>query len=126
MKKYLIFPVLLATLIFSGSAFAADVTQVDDSVGYIGDIKNISCAEIGMGTKLMKKGSTGTVIKILQEVLANSGYYESDEITGVYDTITIAAVRAFQNESGIKADGVVGPMTRGAMQEICADFVAGS
>lgn len=51
-----------------------------------------------------KRGSTGTVVKQIQEAL----FLLAD---GIYGAITEDAVKVFQRENGLTVDGIVGPAT---------------
>ena len=64
-------------------------------------------ADIGMVGRL---GSGGERVARLQRLLKAAGLFEA-EVNGVYDQQTIASVEAFQQSSGLMADGVVGPQT---------------
>lgn len=59
---------------------------------------------------LSKLGSTGAEVKKVQKKLKSLGYY-SGEPDGIYGSATKAAVKAFQKNCGITADGVAGPKT---------------
>ncbi len=54
-------------------------------------------------------------VKILQTQLKNLNYFSAN-VTGYYGPITREAVRAFQRDMGLSADGVVGPKTIAAIQ----------
>lgn len=62
------------------------------------------------GGRAIETGRNGFDVVFLQVVLKGLGYY-SDRITGYYDSATRNATQAFQGASGIKVDGVVGPVT---------------
>lgn len=62
------------------------------------------------GGRAIETGRNGFDVVFLQVVLQNLGYY-SGRITGYYDAGTRGSTIAFQNASGITADGVVGPVT---------------
>ncbi len=126
MKKKIFSYIFVLTLILStGTAFAAEsyyvpLDDMDPSV------EDVTCEDLGLGTKLLKKGSVGTAVYVLQDIMMEYGYYEEYESSGIYDAQTIAAVKAMQSDLDVKADGVVGPITRAAMQDMCLDFVSGS
>lgn len=65
---------------------------------------------------LIKKGSKGAAVRKLQEILISKGYscgsYGADSDFG---SATDAAVRAFQKDHGLVADGEVGPLTWGVL-----------
>lgn len=57
-----------------------------------------------MGMIYYKRGSTGAVVKQIQEAL----YLLAD---GIYGAMTEDAVKIFQRENGLTVDGIVGPAT---------------
>lgn len=57
-----------------------------------------------MGMTFYKRGSTGAVVKQIQEAL----FLLAD---GIYGAMTEDAVKVFQRENGLTVDGVVGPAT---------------
>jgi N-acetyl-anhydromuramyl-L-alanine amidase AmpD len=57
-----------------------------------------------MGMIYYKRGSTGAVVKQIQEAL----HLLAD---GIYGAITEDAVKVFQRENGLTVDGIVGPAT---------------
>jgi N-acetylmuramoyl-L-alanine amidase len=63
----------------------------------------------------LSMGSRGNDVAELQNRLQLVGYY-SGNIDGVFGYQTLYAVRKFQNDFGIKVDGVVGTKTREILQ----------
>lgn len=59
---------------------------------------------------LSKLGSRGDEVRRVQKKLKELGYYRGS-VDGVYGTGTQKAVRQFQQNCGIKADGIAGPKT---------------
>ena len=59
---------------------------------------------------LSKLGSQGDEVKRIQKKLKNLGYYKGS-VDGVYGANTLKAVKSFQKNCGLKADGVAGPKT---------------
>lgn len=59
---------------------------------------------------LSKLGSQGDEVRRIQKKLKNLGYYKG-AVDGVYGTGTQKAVKEFQQNCGIKADGIAGPKT---------------
>lgn len=61
--------------------------------------------------KLLRKGSTGEAVRKLQQALANLGYYNGT-IDGHFEKGTVKAVKWFQQNNGINADGIAGASTQ--------------
>ena len=65
----------------------------------------------------LKKGCKGSAVRKLQEKLLERGYklprYGAD---GDYGNETVAAVKAFQKDWGLKVDGIAGPETQKMLQ----------
>ena len=67
---------------------------------------------------LLKVGSRGEAVKILQENLIKLGYdCGPDGADGQFGYNTLKAVAKFQKENNLEVDGVVGPLTQAAIQE---------
>ena len=58
-------------------------------------------------TSKLKVGSTGDMVKTLQQKLKDQGLY-SGAVDGVFDTTVEAAVKKFQKDNKLKVDGIVG------------------
>lgn len=91
-KGYRIAIVLL--LVLSLAVFGGYVQRDNDSAVYT----------------LSKIGSRGNEVRQVQRKLKELGYYKGS-VDGIYGTATQKAVRAFQKNCGITADGVAGPKT---------------
>ena len=63
---------------------------------------------------LIKKGTYGTGVKWLQDMLNHNGY--SLTVDGAFGNATYNAVINFQRNKGLDVDGVVGPATRNALK----------
>ena len=60
----------------------------------------------------LRKGNKGEYVTLLQTKLANLGYnIGKSGIDGDFGSATLAAVKAFQKDRGLKVDGVVGQKT---------------
>ena len=64
---------------------------------------------------LLKVGSRGDEVKILQTQLNQLGY-DAGKADGIFGTRTDNAVRAFQKAAGVTVDGIVGDNTRKAIE----------
>lgn len=78
---------------------------------------------IDIPPRTMRKGDSGEDVKELQEALVREGYDVGKKkdgtplIDGKYGGETMSAVRAFQYDHGLKADGIAGPLTLNAMRQ---------
>jgi peptidoglycan hydrolase-like protein with peptidoglycan-binding domain len=63
-----------------------------------------------MAEPLLKKGSTGEVVKQLQQALKDLGY-SPGAVDGQFGSKTESAVKAFQADREITVDGIVGDIT---------------
>lgn len=61
-------------------------------------------------TEYLSSGSTGADVKFVQTVLKTAGY-NVGEIDGDFGPRTLAAVKAYQRDSGLVDDGIVGDYT---------------
>lgn len=68
----------------------------------------------GMETILLKWGSRGDYVFVVQDKLKRWGYYKGN-IDGVYGNETRVAVQEFQRTHGLRADGIVGDETAKAL-----------
>lgn len=59
-------------------------------------------------------GERGYKVAAVQYQLKQKGYFHGN-ITGYYGAITKHAVKAFQRDHGLRADGVIGPATKRAL-----------
>ncbi|MCP4645688.1 MAG: AAA family ATPase [bacterium] len=60
---------------------------------------------------VLRQGMKSGAVRGLQERLGDAGRFDG-EATGVYDEMTVAAVRRLQMDTGLNADGVAGRQTR--------------
>ena len=63
-----------------------------------------------MAEPTLRQGSSGEPVRQLQEALRELGH-DPGAVDGEFGPRTEAAVKAFQHDRGIAADGVVGPIT---------------
>lgn len=63
---------------------------------------------------MLRRGSKGKDVKVIQEKLANAGF-PPGPIDGIYGRATELAVINFQQSEGLLADGIVGPKTLNAL-----------
>ncbi len=70
-----------------------------------------------MFTRTLKNGMSGEDVKVLQTLLNSNPKY-SVAITGTFDESTLSAVKLFQKDNGLTADGIVGKMTTNALSKL--------
>lgn len=68
----------------------------------------------GSSFRLLQKGSSGEAVRQLQQALANLGYYNGT-LDGHFEKGTLKAVKWFQQNNGIGADGIAGTATQAVL-----------
>lgn len=63
---------------------------------------------------LSKYGSRGNEVKTIQDKLKRWGYY-TGSVDGIYGSLTVSAVKKFQQKNGLTVDGIAGTKTLNAM-----------
>ena len=63
---------------------------------------------------LSKYGSRGQEVRTIQDKLKRWGYY-TGSVDGIYGSLTVSAVKRFQQKNGLKVDGIAGTQTLNAM-----------
>ncbi|MEW6499545.1 MAG: peptidoglycan-binding protein [Cyanobacteriota bacterium] len=88
-----------------------------------GIVGNLTWQALYTGSPLnmpvLQRGSKGQAVITLQENLQITGHYRG-RIDGDFSSITDAAVRSFQKDAGLVADGIVGSRTWYALSKIFA------
>lgn len=69
---------------------------------------------IAIETATLKKGSSGDLVKQVQQKLKNWGYL-TGKVDGIFGNATKTAVQKFQRKNGLTADGIVGKKTFDAL-----------
>lgn len=72
--------------------------------------------------KMYRRGDGGSHIRLLQQALTDLGH--DTGIDGDYGPKTENAVKAIQKAAGLGADGILGPKTVAAMNQIFTDRIA--
>ena len=76
-----------------------------------------STTTLGAYSGLLKKGSSGTNVSKMQEVLLDLGYnLGSWGADGSFGGMTVTAIKAYQTSKSLTADGIVGPATWASLQ----------
>jgi N-acetylmuramoyl-L-alanine amidase len=63
---------------------------------------------------LSKYGSRGQEVRTIQDKLKRWGYYTGN-VDGIYGSLTVSAVKRFQQKNGLAVDGIAGTNTLKAM-----------
>lgn len=66
---------------------------------------------------MLKKGSRGQEVKELQQKLNTLGY-STNGVDGIFGGGTERAIKQFQKDNGLKADGIAGPKTMAKINEV--------
>lgn len=98
MKKKSYAHLLVATAVFTGTYMGLGTTWSS----------RVFAAEPA-AEPLVQYGDTGPAVSTLQNDLKAEGYINT--VTGYFGSLTLAAVKQFQRDHGLAADGIVGPMT---------------
>ena len=89
-------------------------SQVDSGVSGGSSSSGSSSSGSSGFTRTLRKGYTGADVIAVQQKLKELGFY-SGSMDGVYGTGSIAAVKKFQQQNGLTADGLVGSRTYTAL-----------
>ncbi|GAB2716614.1 peptidoglycan-binding protein [Paenibacillus thermoaerophilus] len=77
--------------------------------GKVGSATSTKLNTLAATTKVLRVGSTGDEVKVLQRLLTKKGYPLTAD--GVFGSGTEAAVKKFQQAKGLTVDGIVGSAT---------------
>ena len=81
-----------------------------DEWGELAKVDYTDADEDGGGYVILKKGSKGEAVRMAQEALNEAGF-DCGTADGIFGQKTESAVKAFQEEAGLDADGVIGEKT---------------
>lgn len=70
----------------------------------------------------LRTGDIGPMVFELQEDLSTLHYFEESRISGYFGEATHQAVKQFQADVGLGADGIYGPRTKTAVKEVIASL----
>ncbi|MFT3823497.1 MAG: peptidoglycan-binding protein [Chitinophagaceae bacterium] len=78
------------------------------------NMPNVSNKKITTGSYI-RKGDSGTAVLLIQQALNSKNTQPKLEENGVFDSTTLTAVKAFQQQNALDVDGIVGPATFAAL-----------
>lgn len=81
-----------------------------ENAAVLREVEEQSCADTSEERGTLHQGMESDQVEALQARLNDLGYLDS--VTGYYGTDTEAAVAAFQEDSGLAADGIAGSETQ--------------
>ncbi|WP_165763811.1 peptidoglycan-binding domain-containing protein [Halalkalibacter urbisdiaboli] len=81
--------------------------------------QSVKSASAATKSSVLRQGSTGQEVSELQKLLKQAGYYKH-EVNGQYGRVTTEAVKSFQRNQKLAVDGIAGPKTITALQNITA------
>lgn len=110
--------ILLSAIIFSGVFTCNSVQAI--TTNSTNNTKVIAMR--GESRPTLRRGSRGEIVKAVQRKLVIGGYYpgkyDFDSVAdGIFGKETEEAVKRFQRDCGLKADGIVGPQTWAAFDK---------
>ena len=108
---------------------AADATQYASNSNYDSDVWTASMFNAPAPpsiTPVLNQGDTGTAVTKMQNRLVAWAVIPASSVDGNFGPATEAAVRAFQDMTGLSVDGVVGPTTWAQLLADPATFTYGA
>ena len=93
------------SLLFSGTAFAAGVTATP-----VPTAVPTPAPTMARPTSTVRKGSSGADAKMVQNRLKTLGYFKN-KVDGKFGDHSVSALKAFQENNGLTADGIAGTDT---------------
>lgn len=79
--------------------------------GYLGPTTRLTLHNSEARPNGLTLGEEGDSVERVQQLLNKYGYLDSSRVTGYYGEVTENAVKSFQTQNGLNADGSVGVMT---------------
>jgi 3D (Asp-Asp-Asp) domain-containing protein len=87
-------------------------------------VDGLAGPETNQAIQVLRRGDIGKQVIHIQSQLQKAGY--DGQVDGIYGSGTVATVEQFQRNKGLTADGIAGPDTRRALDQIASpDSAAG-
>ena len=102
--------ILAVGLVFALVSSSDDDNDCDGDDVAAAEFTSAAAAEVGLSE---------AEIRVLQQDLTELGYY-SCAVNGIYNQQTVDAVKELQTELGVTADGIIGPETLAAIDQLLA------
>lgn len=84
-----------------------------------------AASQAALGDRTLSQGSKGAEVKDLQKKLIQIGY-QVGKVDGIYGKATTAAVKRFQKNRGMKADGIAGEKTIKELKRLTGESTTAS
>ena len=102
-----------------GTAYGVVMSELQrwDEWGELTGIEyDLPAETVTISRRTLRKGDEGGDVEALQQLLNADPRYPT-KVDGIFGKDTAASVRAFQADNGLKADGIVGPLTWAALDK---------
>lgn len=120
MKKLVSSAFVLSAFLVAPAAFAQSFYQYQP-------VYTAGCVTITQTLSLGSSDSyTGGQVSALQRFLVTAGYLNASDVVGYFGKATSAAVKRFQKAQNVPVSGVVGELTRGAVQRVSCSGAYGT
>lgn len=100
---------------FRDAAYATGQDSFSLVLAYGGDAEAVATAPAGSVPCLLRFGSTGPLVEIVQQALVREGLLDPSHISSRYDHTTLIAVVAFQRRERLSVDGTCALHTADAL-----------
>ena len=81
-------------------------------------VDGLAGPETNQAIQVLRRGDIGKQVIHIQSQLQKAGY--ESQVDGIYGSGTVATVEQFQQNKGLTADGIAGPATRRALDQIAS------
>lgn len=102
------------TVIEAHGTYHGVITSGIEEWDEFGELSCVNYYGGGLSVRVLKRGCSGEDVKQLQDFLNDHGF-DCGRADGIFGEKTEDAVKAYQREKGLKADGVAGEETLAAM-----------
>ena len=105
--------------VFFPSLLAADITNEAQRPPHLLRLNGPDQTPCPQLLRNLARGSSGNDVVQLQSFLADRGYF-AGPATGYFGPLTANAIKIFQSRNSIPPIGIVGPLTRSALNRACS------
>ncbi len=117
---------IISSVLAFSALFGAQIASAQSFYQYQ-PMYGTGCVTITQTLSLGSSDSyTGGQVSTLQRFLVTAGYLNTNDIVGYFGKATSAAVKRFQRAQGVPVSGVVGELTRNAVQRVSCSGAYGT